>query len=346
MLRLPASPRSCGPFFHRRSDALLVRGSGKRPESVEELVGPRLMARLDKLDVLSRKVFAGKLPGERRSKKRGQSVEFEDYRPYVRGDDLRRIDWKIYARLERLFTKIFLEEEDLSLHVVVDASASMLAGTPMKGAFAQRLAMTLGYVGLVKRNRVAATVFGGRRLARFGERRGRQSVRALGQFLIEEAWPEDGAAGEKADFKNGMRSVALTRAGKGVTVVLSDFFIPGGYEDGLKLLAGARGFDTYCIQTLAPGEIDPAREPDEGLSGTRGRGVAGDLRLVDIETGQAAEVTVTSALVAAYRERLEAYCNGLGEYCRAREMAHLVAQTDMDVEVLAMETLRRRGLLK
>ncbi|MFK7885091.1 MAG: DUF58 domain-containing protein, partial [Phycisphaerales bacterium] len=99
---------------------------------MDELLDPKLIARLSQLDLSSNKIFAGKLKGERRSKKRGESVEFADHRPYSTGDDLRHIDWNIFARLDNLFMKMFLEEEDLSLHIVIDASASGDCGEPNK----------------------------------------------------------------------------------------------------------------------------------------------------------------------------------------------------------------------
>src|SRR5271163_2387600 len=118
------------------------------------LLSPQFMARLDQLDIMSHKVLAGKLKGERRSKRRGQSVEFADYRNYVVGDDLRFIDWNIYARLDRLFLKLFLEEEDLSLYILVDVSASSDYGAPNKSFYMKQVAAALGYVGLVNYNRV------------------------------------------------------------------------------------------------------------------------------------------------------------------------------------------------
>src|ERR1700721_171360 len=117
--------------------------------ATKSLLDPAFLAKLDQLDVLSRKVLAGKLKGERRSKRRGQSVEFADYRNYVIGDDLRFIDWNIYARLERLFLKLFLEEEDLALYVLVDVSKSCDYGNPNKAHYIKQVAAALGYVGLV-----------------------------------------------------------------------------------------------------------------------------------------------------------------------------------------------------
>src|SRR5687767_11186908 len=140
---------------------MTVQAPGPRPAAPETrpadpsvLLDPAFMARLDQLDVMSRKLLAGKMKGERRSKRRGQSVEFADYRNYVVGDDLRFIDWNVYARLERLFLKLFLEEEDLALYLLCDMSRSTDYGNPNKAYYVKQVAAALGYVGLVNYNRV------------------------------------------------------------------------------------------------------------------------------------------------------------------------------------------------
>lgn len=332
----------------------MASGAGaKRPTKLEDLIDSRLMGRLDRLDVRSAKMFPGRLQGERRSKRRGQSVEFEDYRNYVEGDDLRFIDWNVYARLERMFIKIFLEEEDLAVHVALDASASMDTGSPNKLAFAARLAMAIGYVGLVKQNRVGMTVFGrpGRDDAarplgidRLPDMRGRHNVQRLGAFLLDAVWggrdtttSTGGPPAPGGEFNAALRTIAKLRVGKGVMVVLGDFLVDDGYEPGLKALAAAGGYDTYCVQILSPGEIDPEKGADGGITG--------DLRLTDIESGRGAEVTVTAPVIKRYKERLRAYCEGLEGFCRARDMSHVVVRSDAEMETVLLETMRRRGLL-
>ncbi|MFG0305272.1 MAG: DUF58 domain-containing protein, partial [Phycisphaerales bacterium JB040] len=204
-----------------------------RALTLEDLLDSRLMAQIGRLDVSSRKIFAGKLKGERRSKKRGESVEFADHRPYTIGDDLRHIDWNVFARLDRLFIKLFQEEEDLSLHLVIDASASMDAGQPSKLLFTLRVAMALGYLGLVRRNRVSASVFGLPGAVRaFQSSRGRSSVQRLAQFLLEVAEARHAAGvGEapRETFGEALRRAAQQPAGGGAIVLLSDFLAPEGY---------------------------------------------------------------------------------------------------------------------
>ncbi len=335
-----------------------------RPESIEQLLDSRLIAQISRLDLTSRKIFAGKLKGERRSKKRGESVEFADHRPYSTGDDLRHIDWNIYARLDMLFMKLFLEEEDLSLHIVLDCSESADCGEPNKFLFMQRLAMALGYIGLVNLNRVAVTTLGGaisspaqagevssearRRgsslppsppraegrgegspvpLASHAIRdlRGRRRTQDLSRFICA-LRPEGGS-----DFTEAAKRIALTRRGKGVMIVLSDFFMKEGYETGLRLLVG-RGYDVFAMQIMSPQEI----EPD----------ITGDLRLRDVEDFDQAEVTITAPLLKKYKQTLAAYCGELREFCARREITNLSVRTDTPIETLILDYLRQRGLLR
>ena len=308
-----------------------------RPKNIDDLVSGELIARVTRLDLASRKIFAGHVKGERRSKKRGESVEFADHRPYVSGDDLRHIDWNIYGRLDRMFMKLFLEEEDLSLHVAVDCSASMDCGNPSKFEFIQKAAATLAYIGLVNMNRVTLTAIahtfddegalvdaGGIR-STLRNLRGRRRVREVGDWLCR---LEPAGAG---DFSDAARRIALTRQGKGVMVILSDFFFKEGYEQGLRYLLG-RGYDLVVIQVLSPQEV----EPDIG----------GDLRLRDVEDGDAAEVTISGPLLKRYKANLAAYCKELHQFCIRREITFLTIQSDLAMDALMLDYLRARGVLR
>ncbi|MEM9065566.1 MAG: DUF58 domain-containing protein [Planctomycetota bacterium] len=313
---------------------MLPTESTQEFRTADDLLDGRLAARLHKIDIRTRRVFAGKLQGERRSKKRGQSVEFADHRPYAIGDDLRRIDWNIYGRLDRLFMKLFMEEEDLSLHLVVDCSASMGCGEPGKLAFSQRAAMALAYVGLVNLNRVAVTAVGtddegGMRSVR--DLRGRRRVHDAARFLGDLSAPE-GESG--LSFGAACKRIALSRRGRGVMVVLSDFLMREGYEDGLRMLVG-RGYDVVCIQVLSPQEIDPA--------GTEA--VGGDLRLKDVEDGLSAEVTVSAPLLERYQKTLRAYQERLRTYCARRDATFLSVPSSLEMSTLILDYLRARGVL-
>lgn len=299
-----------------------------RLERLDQMLDPHVMAMLDQLDIVSRKIFSGKIQGERRSRRRGQSVEFADFRPYVHGDDLRFVDWNIYGRLDRLFLKLFLEDEDLSLVIAVDRSGSMSYGDPSKFDYARRLAMALGYIGLVNHNRVALCAFGGADgVTRSTAMRGRRRTIEMGRWLLGLE-----AAGD-AGFDDAMRTIALSRHGRGVLVVISDFLVPGGTERGLRYVCG-RGFDVHAIQLLAPEELEPASH-----------GVTGDLRLVDIESGAETEVTATAAVVRAYRDSLDAHVAALREFCVRRGITHTLVPTTMKLDTLLIDYLRRRGLV-
>ena len=300
-----------------------------RPTTVDQLIDARLMARLGRLDVVSRKIFNGRVQGERRSKRRGQSVEFADFRPYVAGDDLRFVDWNIYGRLDRLFLKIFLEEEDLSLIVAMDTSASMNWGDPSKFEYARRLAMALGYIGLVNQNRVSMVGFGGDGpMKRLSNLRGSRRTHDMGRWLL------DLKPGGDSGFDEAMRNVATSRQGRGVMVVLSDFLYKEGYEQGLRYIAG-RGYDVFAIQTLSPQEIDPSAH-----------GMSGDLKLVDAEDLDEAEVTVNGAVLDGYTRRLDQWCGAMRDFCIRRSIMHMVVDTSTDIDTLMMEYFRRRGLLR
>src|SRR5436190_9163581 len=131
------------------------------PETAQ-LLDPQFLTRLEQLELVSRKIFVGRMKGERLSKRKGQSVEFADYKNYVVGDDLRFLDWNLFARLDKLFIRLFLEEEDLHLYLLFDNSLSMDFGSPTKLRFAKQLAAALGFVGLVNNDRVIVEAFNDR----------------------------------------------------------------------------------------------------------------------------------------------------------------------------------------
>ncbi|MBY0308621.1 MAG: DUF58 domain-containing protein [Phycisphaerales bacterium] len=349
--------------------------------TVADLLPPALAARLDALDIRSRRVFAGKLQGERRSKRRGRSVEFDDFRPYVAGDDLRHIDWNVYARLDRFFLKLFQEEEDLTVHVTLDASASMLAGSGgvTKLLAAARLAMAAAYVSLANNNRVVMSAIG---LPEGGEPvagvvpapesglvgleplRGRSSTHRVGSYLLAVVRAAAGAPlgeGRVTSFSAGLRAIASSRTGRGVMVVISDLLIPPappsgqgekeepGYAAGLRYIAAGEGlFEPFVFQVLAPGELDPAAESPlggEGPPGGRRSPVWGDLRLLDAETGASREVTVTGELLRRYRAAAARYVASAAAWCRARGIEHALMTSDQAPETAVVDAMRKAGLL-
>ncbi len=289
-----------------------------------DLLDPAFMNRLDSLDVLSRKILQGKLRGERRSKRRGQSVEFADYRPYVAGDDLRFVDWNIYGRLERLFLKLFLEEQDLTVHIVVDSSASMSLGEPSKELFIKKLTAALGYVSLVNNNRVTISFFADGVKGQLANMRGRNYLHKMAEYLLTTEC--DGLS----DFDNSCRQLAAGRIGSGVMIVLSDFLFKDGYDSGLRRLIGNR-YDLYAIQVLSAQELSPD--------------LSGELKLIDIEDTDVAEITVSAVLAKYYKRNVTAYCNELRSFCTRRGAVYVLANSADSVESLVLNYLRRIRLL-
>jgi len=299
-----------------------------RPQKVDELLGSKLMTSLDRLDIVARKIFSGKTQGERRSKRRGISVEFADYREYTSGDDIRFIDWNVYARLDRLFMKIFVEEEELTLGIAIDTSASMDFGNPNKFDFARRLAMSLGYIALSSHNRVSLFSFHDDSVDRLTALRGSKRTRDLGQWLLDLKPQGD------TQITEAFKVISTSRQGRGVLVVLSDCLDPEGLKQGLSYLVSG-GWDVFVIQILAPEEIEPSSH-----------GLEGDLRLEDAETGEECEVTVTAPLIERYQENLERYCETLRMQCTRIGAGNVRVSTDVDIELLLVEYLRNRGLLR
>jgi uncharacterized protein (DUF58 family) len=312
------------PGIHGRNTLTTMTTAAPSERSRSLLLDPAFMARLDQLDIMSRKILAGKMKGERRSKRRGQSVEFADYRNYVIGDDLRFIDWNIYARLDKLFLKLFLEEEDLALYVLVDMSKSSDYGNPHKALYIKQVAAALGYIGLVNYNRVVIAAMGQGISAETGALRGRRRVSQMIEF-INKLEPEG-----PSHLANACKRFALAHRQKGVCVVLSDFFDKGGYENGLRYVAGGK-YDLFCVQTLSPQEIEPDLQ--------------GDLKLRDMEDDDTAEVSITQPLLKQYKANLNAYCLSLKDYITRRGGTYLFTSTAVPFDTLVLNYLRERGLL-
>lgn len=299
--------------------------AARRISADQELLDPDFMARLDRLEILSRKIFAGRMKGERRSKRKGESVEFADYRNYVVGDDLRFLDWNIYARLERLLLKLFMEEEDLNVTILMDVSRSMDWGDPHKGLYVKRVAAALAYIGLVNYDRVSLYGYANTLAHEMRGVRGRRLASQVIAFL--KGIPLEGVS----YFAEAAKRFTLRHRGKGVVIVLSDFLDKGGYADGLRYLL-ARELDIYAIQVLSPQEIEPS--------------LAGDLKLVDVEDGDAAEVTISRPLLNKYKAMLQAYCTELKDHCTRRGITYLFTSTRVPFDALVTSYLRQRGLIR
>jgi uncharacterized protein (DUF58 family) len=289
------------------------------------LLTPELLRRLEQFQLLAARRAKSSARGERRSKARGQSVEFADYRNYSAGDDFRYLDWNLYGRLEKLFLKLYEEERELPVRIFLDASESMTFGEPRKFDFARQIAAAVGYVALCGFDRVSvipfpdnpaeAAVRGALRAVR-----GRKSALNYFQNLTQLT------AKGTANFNESLRRGALEARQAGVAVVLSDFLDPAGYDAGLTSLV-ARGFQVDAVQILAPEELAPT--------------TFGDLRLVDAETGGVQEVTFGRYRMAGYQQMVHNFCQRLRESCQQRGVNFFMASSNTALEYLLLKQLRQ-----
>ena len=288
------------------------------------LLTPELLRRLEQFQLLAARRAKSSAKGERRSRARGQSVEFADYRNYVPGDDFRYLDWNLYGRLERLFLKLYEEERELPVRIFLDCSESMSFGTPAKFDFARQVAAAIGYVALCGFDRVSVFAFpdnsddavfrGALRAVR-----GRKS--SLGYFQNLARLKAKGAS----EFNDALKRGAIQARQAGVAVVLSDFLDPAGYETGLTSLI-ARGFHVNAVQILAPEDLNPE--------------TFGDLRLIDSETGGMQEVTFGKYRLKQYQQTVQNYCQRLREFCQGRGINFFSVASNTVLEDLLLKQLR------
>ena len=288
------------------------------------LITPDLLRRLEQFQMLAARRAKSSARGERRSRARGQSVEFADYRNYVPGDDLRYLDWNLFGRLERLFLKLYEEERELPVRIFLDCSESMNFGEPRKFDFARQVAAAMGYVALCGFDRVTVVPFPneGANVATAGALRGVRGRKTSLQFFQNLTKLEcDGGV----DFNEALRRGALEARQAGVAVVLTDFLDPAGYEKGLTALVG-RGFQVNAVQILSPEELAP--------------GTYGDLRLLDAESGHIQEATFGKYRMNAYQQTVRNFIQKLREFCAARGINFFSVSSAMKLDDLLLKQLR------
>lgn len=284
----------------------------------------KFLRQLERLLLIMKRPVRGGLKGGRRSVKRGQSVEFADFRDYSLGDDLRQLDWNVLARLEKLFIKLYVEEEDVTVNFLVDCSASMAAGEPPKLQFAKRAAAALGYIGLASEDRVAVSSLAGRA--------GRRQVALRGSgrvFRLLAALSSMGAADGATDLLAAARHAGAQLRGRGVVVLISDL-LDLAADKVIRELA-ATGSELIVLHVLSPEELDPSLE--------------GDVRLVDVESGDGVDVTIDLATIDDYRARLATWQEGFADLAARRGATYVPISTDLPLAELVFAELRRRRVV-
>jgi uncharacterized protein (DUF58 family) len=287
-----------------------------------QLFDEEFLRKLEYLSFVSRKLRRGEVRGEHASFRAGTSPDFADYRAYQPGDDFRTIDWNIYARLDRLFVKLYAEEEDLTVHVLLDASASMTFGTPPKLDYARRLAAALGYVGIGSLDRVGVTTFAAGLGGALAPRRGRTQLFHLLDYMSRIK------GGGRTDIARSLEDYARRSRRPGLAIVITDLLDEAreGALRGLRALA-FHDFEVVLVHVLDREEIAPREE--------------GALRLTDVETGRSLSVSVDRPLAAAYRRRVEAFFGSVQSYCLSHGVEYLRTATLVPFEEVVLRYLRQ-----
>ncbi len=293
------------------------------PAAPTLLFDSAFLAKLEQLALLARRLHRGTQRAERRSRQIGASLEFADYRNYAWGDEPRTIDWAVYARLDRLFVKLFEQERDLDVHFLVDASASLRLGEKL--AQASRVAAALGYIALANLDRVNVAWFDATLGADTGLLRGKSNFHAILDFLRT---PPPAPA--PTALLPSLRAFCQRMKRRGLAFVISDFFDPTGYEEALSLLRHHQ-FEAHVIQVLDPAELHPT--------------LRGDLRLTDCESQATWEVTATDSLVRAYEAEAARFLAELEAFCLRRGLGYAQAPSDVPFEDLVLRVLRAGTML-
>ena len=304
-----------------------------------ELFDPSFLKKLEMLTLVARQLFRGDTRGERRSVMQGASVEFADFRPYVQGDDFRRIDWNAYAKFESLMLRLFVEEQELAVHILLDCSASMNygGGGAGKGAnkfdYARRLAAALAYMALANTDKVTFTSLAldaekdAFLSSPSGTMRGKPGILRLMKQL------DSLKPAGNTDLNASLSRFALRTGGSraGLVILISDFLSESGFEDGIKRLRYGK-HDVVLIQTLAPEELKPE--------------LLGDVRLVDMETSAGIDISANRQVMQAYAQRLSAFLAEIQSFAHKSGCSYVLANTQQPFEDLVLKQFRALGLAR
>jgi uncharacterized protein (DUF58 family) len=303
----------------------------------EDLFDDEFQRKLDYLALVSRRVFAGRLRAERRTKKSGSGVEFADHRDYQPGDDFRTLDWNVYQRFERLLVRLYEEEEDLAVYFILDTSASMAfdggaadaaARTRRSGkklAYAKRVVAALAYVGLANLDRVSIVTTSDHVMERMPETRGKARVFKVFRFLREVRCEG------QTDLGEAMKTFVAQNKRRGLAVLVSDLYDPRGFEKGINVLRYNK-FDPFVVHVVDPVDARPRLQ--------------GDVVVYDCETGDEREVTVTSSVLERFARAHAAYLADIERFCASRQVPYVVASVEVPFDELILRVFRRGGFLR
>jgi uncharacterized protein (DUF58 family) len=297
----------------------------RRGRREQPLFDDQFQRKLEMLAMVSRRVFAGRIRAERRSKKKGSGLEFADHRDYVAGDDFRSVDWNVYQRFGRLLVRLYEEEEDLGIYLIVDCSSSMGFGSRKKFDQARRLCAALAYVGLANLDRVTVVGVNQGVSARMPTTRGKARIFRVFAFL---SGLEPGGV---TDLGAALKTFAQEHKRRGLAVLLSDLYDPAGFEAGINVLRYNK-FEPYVIELVDPAEARPALQ--------------GDVRIYDCETGEERELTVTDGMLDKMQRAVGDYRAGIERFCAQKQVPYFAADVNVPFDELVLRVFRRGGFLR
>jgi uncharacterized protein (DUF58 family) len=309
----------------------LFRRTAKTAQAQDgDLFDEEFQRKLEYLSLVSRRVFSGRLRAERRTKKSGSGVEFADHRDYQPGDDFRTLDWSVYQRFERLLVRLYEEEEDLAIYLILDTSGSMAFGEPgakkaSKLAYAKKVVAALAYVGLANLDRVSVVTTSDRVMERMPETRGKARIFKAFRFL------RSVEAGGTTDLGDAMKTFVAQNKRRGLAVLVSDLYDPKGFERGLNLLRYNK-FDPFVVHVVDPADARPRLQ--------------GDVLVYDCETGDEREVTVTAKVLERFALAHAEYIAGVERFCATRQVPYVAASVEVPFDELILRVFRRGGFLR
>ncbi len=293
---------------------------------MKNIVNEELLSQIETLQTVLKNNIAGMFGGLRQSKNFGSSCEFADYRDYMPGDDISKIDWNAYARFDKLFQKLYFDERQMHTKIYIDTSRSMEYGAAQKSEQALRLAAALAYLSVCEMEKVS--IFAIRE----------NSVEPIISGMVgKEAYLSEIGKLNQVEFSGDSHiSQALLPSkvgrGDGLSVIISDFLTDNNYEDAIDFLAD-RKRDVLCIQILTMEERKPQ--------------VRGKMHLFDSEdTGRFYRKNIDKEIIKAYKEALEYAIGRIREYCLARGADYMLVHAEESVSEVFFGNLVNIGVLK
>ena len=296
------------------------------------MLTPQFLKQLDPFHINAKHAFRGKYRGERRSLNRGTGMEFADYRAYEPGDDLRYVDWNIYARLGRLFIKLHHTDEDLPLALLLDSSRSMEFGTPTKLTCAKQIAIALGYIALSHADSVAAYTCTERLSVTLSPTSGKSQFSRLTKAIT--AIAADG----RTRLTECLKQLPMYQGAPGLIVILSDFLDPDSYTTGFKSLLG-RGFSITVIHLVSQEETDPQAHMESMATGN-------DWLVKDAETGETRAITINAEILTQYQAQQQSFWDDLQRFCIDQGIGYAQLKSNTPIEPFVLQELHRTGLIQ